>query len=143
MVGPDLAEKVEGGDGERDVALFAAFSGDVQQHTFGVDVLDTEVKAFGESQSAGVDGGQTTSIEIATHAVEDLPDLVSSEDDGKLLASLWPRDIEGVNGSIQDTTVEEADAGQSDAERSSSRLLLGSEVDEIGSDLLIAQLLGR
>ena len=59
-VGPPIAaEQMEGGWGQRDVAILGTLSTvDMNHHAGGIDIGDFEVETFMEPQAAGIDGGK-------------------------------------------------------------------------------------
>jgi hypothetical protein len=60
---PVLTQQLQGRVREGDVTILAAFAAmDVNQAASAVNVADLEVSAFLQAQSAGIDGGEASSI---------------------------------------------------------------------------------
>ena len=59
MSEPVLTQQMEGGLGQRDVAVLGAFAAvDMDHHALAVDIGDFEMAGFVKTQAAGVDGGE-------------------------------------------------------------------------------------
>jgi hypothetical protein len=51
-------------------------------HAGAVDPADLKIDAFADTQTAGIDGGETGVIGRLLEVVENAPDFVDTEDDG-------------------------------------------------------------
>lgn len=79
---PLLAEQLQGALGQGHVAITVAFAlTDVEQHAPGINVAHVQPQPFSQTQSAGVNGGQTDPVIKALDFAEDVPNLKSGEDD--------------------------------------------------------------
>jgi hypothetical protein len=94
---PIAAEQIEGGWGERDVAIFGTFSTvDMNHHAAGVDIGDFEMETFVKSEAAGVDGGKIGVILEGFDPGKNASDFLNAENGGKASFGLGTEDSEDV-----------------------------------------------
>ena len=111
-VGPPIAaEQVEGGWGERDVAVLGPLSTvDMDHHAGGVDIGDFEVEAFVKSEAAGIDGGEIGVILEGMDLGKNTSDFFTAENGREASFGLGTEDSEDVPVSLEDMFEEEANA---------------------------------
>lgn len=81
---PKLAQEDQGSLGKRDVTIAIAFAAaNVEEHTLGIDVIDLQSQTFTQTQTTGVDGGQSDAMIQGLDEVEDAAGFGSGEDDGE------------------------------------------------------------
>ena len=107
---PQLPEEFQSPLRQWDVAVLVPFAADVQEHAVAVDVRDLQGPAFGQSQPAGVDGGQTDAMAEHVDAGEGSSDLTKAQDRGQ---GLDPLGLEETNGGpipLESMLIEELDS---------------------------------
>jgi len=144
MVGHPIASKeVEGGKGERDIAVLGALSTvDMDHHAFGVDIGDFEVEAFVESEAAGIDGGEIGIILEGFDLGEKTSDFFPAENGGEASFGLSPEDAEDMPVALKDMLEEEADAAIADAHGIGGPLIDVLSVEEIVLKFLFGDQIG-
>src|SRR6266496_3041871 len=79
---PLAAEQGEGARGQRDIAVFEAFTTTyLELHAGTVDPANLEVDALADPQAAGIDGGETRVVGRVVKLIQNAPDLINAEDD--------------------------------------------------------------
>jgi hypothetical protein len=112
---PIAAEQMEGGLGERDVAILGALpTVDMDHHPVAVDIGDFEMESLVKSQAAGVDGGKIGIILEGFDLGENTSDFFWAENGGKASFGLGTEDSKDVPIALQDVFVEEADSAIAD-----------------------------
>ena len=111
-VGPPIAaQQVEGGWGERDVAVLGALSPvDMDHHAGGVDIGDFDVETFVESQAAGIDGGEIGVILEGFDLGKNTSNFFTAENGREASFGLSPEDTEDVPVTLEDVFEEETNA---------------------------------
>jgi len=113
---PIAAEQMEGGWGQRDVAILGTLSTvDMDHHAAGVDIGDFEMESFVKPQAAGVDGREIDIIVESLNLGKNVSDFIDAENGGKASFGLGTKDSEDVPVSLEDVFVEEADSTIADA----------------------------
>jgi hypothetical protein len=113
--GPIASEQLEGGLGERDVAIFGALSTvDMDHHAGGVDIGDFEMETFVKPEATGVDGRKIGVILEGFDLGKNASDFLNTENGGKASFGLGTEDSEDVPVSLEDVFVEEADSAIAD-----------------------------
>jgi len=114
--GPIASEQLEGGLGERDVAVLGPLSPvDMDHHAGGVDIRDFEMETFVESQAAGIDGGEIGVILEGMDLGKNTSDFFTAENGRKASFGLGPEDTEDVPVTLEDVFEKEANAAIADA----------------------------
>ena len=109
---PQLPEEFQSPLRQWDVAVFIALASDVQEHPVAVDIGNLQGPAFGQSQPAGVDGGQTDAMAEHVDAGEGSTHLIEAQDRGQ---GLDPLGFEQTNGGpvpLEGILIEELDAAE-------------------------------
>ena len=143
-VGPPIvAEQMEGGWGEREVAILGPLSTvDMDHHAGGVDIGDFEMETFVKSQSAGVDGGKIGIILEGFDTGQNASDFIHAENGGEASFGLGTEDSEDVPVSLEDVFVEEAYAAIADAHGIGGPVINVLSVEEIVLEFLLGDLIG-
>jgi len=113
---PIAAEQMEGGLGERDVAILGAFATvDMDHHAGGINIGGFEVETFVKSEAAGIDGGKIGVILEGFDLGKNRSDFFTAENGRKTSFGLGTEDAEDVPVTLEDVFVEEAYATIADA----------------------------
>ncbi len=73
---PVLAQQIESGVGQRDIAVLGALAAvDMDHHARAIDIGDFEMECFVKAQAAGVDGGEVDVIVEGFDVGQDVADL--------------------------------------------------------------------
>ncbi len=114
---PIVAEQVEGGLGERDVAILGSFpTVDMDHHAGGVDIGDLEMETLVKSKAAGVYGGEISIVLRSLDFGQNASDFFPAENSWKSSFVLGSEDSEDVPVALEDVLVEEADSAIADAQ---------------------------
>jgi hypothetical protein len=141
---PIVAEQVEGGLGERHVAIFGALSPvDMDHHAGGVDIGDFEMESFVKPQTAGVYGGKIGIVLEGFDAGQNASDFFHAEDGRKSSFILGTEDSEDVPVALEDVLVEEAYPAIADPHGIGRPVISVFPVEEIVLKLLLANEIGR
>jgi len=143
-VGPPIAaEQVEGGWGERDVAVLGPLSTvDMDHHAGGVDIGDFEMEAFVKSEAAGIDGGEIGVILEGMDLCKNGSDFFTAENGRKASFGLGSKDSEDVPVSLEDVLVEEAYPAIADAHGIGGPVINVLAVEEIVLEFLLGDQVG-
>jgi hypothetical protein len=143
-VGPPIvAEQMECGLGEREVAILGPLSTvDMDHHAAGVDIGDFEVETFVKSQSTGIDGGKIGIILERFDTGQNASDFIHAENGGEASFGLGTEDSEDVPVSLEDVLVEEAYAAIADAHGIGGPLINVLSVEEIVLEFLLGDQIG-
>ena len=140
---PIASEQLEGGLGERDVAILGALSTvDMDHHAGGIDIGDFEVETFVESQAAGIDGGEIGVILEGFDLGKNGSDFFTAENGRKASFGLGTEDSEDVPVSLEDVFVEEAYAAIADAHGIGGPVINVLAVEEIVLEFLLGDQIG-
>ena len=140
---PIAAEEVEGGWGERDVAVLGALSTmDMDHHTGGVDIGDFEMEAFVESEAAGIDGGEIGVILKGMDLGKNASDFIHAENGGEASFGLGTEDTENVPVSLEDVFEEEANAAIANAHGIGGPVIDVFPLEEIVLEFLLGDQIG-
>lgn len=140
---PIAAEEVEGGLGERDVAVLGPLSAvDMDHHAGGVDIGDFEVKPFMESEAAGIDGGEIGVIVESLDLGKNASDFFNAENSRKPSFGLGPEDSEDVPVSLEDVFVEEANPAIADPHGIGRPVISVFSLEEIVLEFLFGDQVG-
>jgi hypothetical protein len=141
---PVAAEQVEGGLGERDVAIFGALAPvDMNHHAGGVDIGDFEVESFVKSEAAGVYGGEIGIVLEGFDAGQDAADFFHAKDGWKSSFGLGSEDSEDVPVALEDMLVEEAYPAIADPHGIGRPVVSVFTVEEIVLKLFFGNEVGR
>jgi hypothetical protein len=141
---PIAAEQVEGGLGERDVAIFGALATvDMDHHAGGVDIGDFEVETFVKPQAAGVYGGKIGIVLEGLDSGQNASDFFHAENGRKASFILGSEDSEDVPVPLEDVLVEEAYAAIADPHGIGRPVISVFPLEEIVLELLLANEIGR
>ena len=141
---PIAAEQVEGGLGERDVAIFGALAPvDMNHHSGGVDIGDFEVETFMKPQAAGVYGGEIGIVLEGFDAGQNASDFFHAKDGRKSSFILGSEDSENVPVALEDVLIEEAYPAIADPHSIGRPLISVFPVEEIVLKFLLANEIGR
>jgi hypothetical protein len=141
--GPIAAEEVEGGWGQRDVAVLGPLSTvDMDHHAGGVDIGDFEVETFVKSEAAGVDGGEIGVILEGMDLGKNTSDFFTAENGGEASFGLGSEDTEDVPVTLEDVFVEEANAAITDAHGIGGPVIEVLSVEEIVLEFLLGDQIG-
>jgi hypothetical protein len=141
--GPIASEQMEGGKGERDVAILGPLATvDMDHHTGGIDIGDFEMESFVESQAAGIDGGKIGIILEGFDLGKNGSDFFTAENGRKASFGLGAEDSEDVPVSLEDVFVEEADAAIADAHGIGGPVIDVLAVEEIVLEFLFGDQIG-
>ena len=137
------AEQMEGGLGERDVAILGALSSvGMDHHAAGIDIGDFEVETFMESQAAGIDGGKIGVILECFDQGKNASDFFNSENGWESSLILGSEDSEDVPVSLEDVFIEEANAAIADAHGIGGPVINVFALEEIVLELLLGDEIG-
>jgi hypothetical protein len=140
---PIAAEQVEGGLGERDVAIFGALAPvDMDHHAGGVDIGDFEMESFVKSEAAGVYGGEIGIVLEGFDAGQNASDFFHAKDGRKSAFGLGSEDSEDVPVALEDMLVEEAYPAIADAHSIGRPFIRVFPVEEIVLKFLLANEIG-
>jgi hypothetical protein len=140
---PIAAEQMEGGWGERDVAIFGALSTvDMNHHAGGIDIGDFEMETFVESQAAGIDGGKIGVILEGFDLGKNASDFLNAKNSRKSSFILGSEDSEDVPVSLKEMFVEEAYAAIADAHGIGGPVINVLPVEEIVLEFLLSDQIG-
>jgi len=141
--GPIASEQLEGGKGERDVAILGPLATvDMDHHAGGIDIGDFEMETFVESQAAGIDGGKIGIILEGFDLGKNGSDFFTAENGRKASFGLGTEDSEDVPVSLEDVFEEEADAAIADAHGIGRPVIDVLSVEEIVLELLFGDQIG-
>lgn len=140
---PEGAQQPKCGVGERNESILAALAVHMDHHAGAVDVRDLQSNAFGEAKAAGVHRGETDAIDRNADVVECAPHFLAAQDDRKLLLALWAHDGKHRPLESERVLVKEADATDGDEEGAARYLSFDAQVEQVLSDLLFREGLGR
>ncbi len=141
--GPIASEQLEGGKGERDVAILGALPAvDMDHHAGGIDIGDFEVKTFMESQAAGIDGGKIGVILEGFDLGKNGSDFFTAENGMEATFGLGTEDSEDVPVSLEEVFVEEAYAAIGDAHGIGGPVINVFAVKEIVLKFLLGDQIG-
>ena len=83
MSEPVLAQQMEGGLRQRDVAVLGAFAAvDMDHHALTIDVRDFELAGFVKTQAAGVNGGEKDMVGEVFDLGQKTSDFFDAQDGG-------------------------------------------------------------
>ena len=140
---PIAAEQIEGGWGERDVAILGTLSTvDMDHHAGGIDIGDFEVETFMESQAAGIDGGKIGVILEGFDLGKNASDFFNAENGRESSFGLGSEDSEDVPVSLEDVFVEEANPAIADAHGIGGPVINVFPVEEIVLEFLLSDQIG-
>jgi hypothetical protein len=140
---PMAAEQIEGGLGERHIAILGTLSAvDMDHHTVAVNIGDFEVETFVKSEAAGVDGGKIDVIVEGFDLVQNASDFFSAENRGEASFGLGSEDTENVPVSLEDVFVEEANSAIADPHGIGGPVIDVLSVEEIVLEFLLGDQIG-
>jgi hypothetical protein len=140
---PIAAEQVEGGLGEREVAIFGALAPvDMDHHTGGVDIGDFEMETFVKPQAAGVYGGKIGIVLEGFDAGQNAADFFHAKNGWKSSFGLGSEDSEDVPVALQDVLIEEAYPAIADAHSIGRPVISVFPVEEIVLKLFFGNEIG-
>lgn len=140
---PIAAEQMEGGWGQRDIAILGTLSTvDMDHHTGGIDIGDFEVETFVEPQAAGVDGGKIGVILEGFDLGKNASDFFTAENGRKASFGLGSEDSQDVPVSLEDVFEEEAYAAIADAHGIGRPVINVLPVEEIVLEFLLGDQIG-
>jgi hypothetical protein len=141
---PIAAEQVEGGLGERHIAIFGALpTVDMDHHSGGVDIGDFEMESFVKPQAAGVYGGKVGMVLEGFDAGQNVSDFFHAENGRKASFGLRSEDSEDMPVALEDMLVEEAYAAIADPHGIGRPVVSVFPVEEIILELLLVNEIGR
>jgi hypothetical protein len=140
---PIASEQIEGGWGQRDVAVLGPFSAvDMDHHAGGIDIGDFEVEAFVESETAGIDGGEIGVILEGMDLGQNTSDFFRAENGREASFGLGTEDTEDVPVTLEDVFEEEANATIADAHGIRGPVIEVLSVEEIVLEFLFGDQIG-
>ncbi len=140
---PIAAEDLEGGLGERHIAILGSLSTvDMDHHAGGVDIGDFEVEAFVEPQAAGIDGGEIGVILEGFDLGKNASDFFSAKNGRKSSFILGSEDAEDVPVSLEDVFEEEANSAIADAHGIGGPVIDVFPVEEVVLEFLLSDQIG-
>jgi hypothetical protein len=140
---PIVAEQVEGGLGEREVAIFGALATvDMDHHAGGVDIGDFEMESFVKSQAAGVYSREIGIVLEGFDAGQNASDFFHAKDGRQSSFILGSEDSENVPVALEDVLVEEAYPAIADPHSIGRPLIRVFPVEEIVLKLLLSNEIG-
>jgi hypothetical protein len=140
---PIAAEQIEGGWGQREVAILGTLSTvDMDHHAGGINIGDFEVETFMESEAAGVDGGEVGVILEGFDLGKNASDFFTAENGRKASFSLGSEDSEDVPIALEDVFVEEANAAIADTHGIGGPVIDVLPVEEIVLEFLFGDQIG-
>jgi len=107
---PKLSEEFQSPLRQWDVAVLVPLAADVQEHAVAVDIGNLQGSAFGQSQPAGVDGGQADAMAEHVDAGEGSADLIEAQDGGQGFDALGLEETNGGPVPLQGMLIEELDS---------------------------------
>jgi hypothetical protein len=143
MGAPVVAQQLESGGRQGNLAALAALATDVENAAGTVDGGDLKAGALHEAQATGVNRGQADAVDADADGVEDAPDLVTAEHDGELLFGARLGNMQALPLATERLLVEEAEAAEDDREGTAGDLLVELEVQQVASNLVFGKLVGR
>lgn len=134
---PIVAQVFEGALRQRHEAVFVAFAmSDVKHQARAIDIGNLKPYALLESQTAGVDGGQTDAVARQTDGAENLSDFLLTEDDGKFLLGFRAHEIENRPLAIESKLEEELDGAKGDGDSRARPFLDIDDVEKVVSEFI-------
>lgn len=141
--GPIASEQLEGGKGERDVAILGALPPvDMDHHAGGIDIGDFQVETFMESQAAGIDGGEIGVILEGFDLGKNGSDFFDAENGREATFGLGTEDSEDMPVSLEDVFEEEAYAAIGDAHGIGRPVINVLAVKEVVLEFLLGDQIG-
>ena len=141
--GPIASEQLEGGKGERDVAILGALPPvDMDHHAGGIDIGDFEVETFMESQAAGIDGGEIGVILEGFDLGKNGSDFFDAENGREATFGLGTEDSEDVPVSLEDVFEEEAYAAIGDTHGIGRPVINVLAMEEVVLEFLLGDQVG-
>src|SRR3970040_1313367 len=140
---PVRSEERQRGVGERNVAILAALAVDLDELTVAVDIGHLEPRAFHKAETTSVDGGEAGAVHRDPDPIEDAPDLLAVQNNRKLFLTLRPGDLEDGPLAAEGVLVEELEAAEGDGVGAAGDFLDGRESDEVVTELLFREGVGR
>ena len=135
-------EEVERDRRERDHAIHAPLPlMHVHQAPGAVDIGDAELDAFEEPEATPVHDGETDAVRRAPHGGEDALDLRATQHDGELLDVL--RACQGKDGPLASERLLIQEPQRGEGLRDAGGGKGGREVEEVGAELLLRELIWR
>jgi len=111
---PELSEEFQGPAREWDIAVLVALASDMEEHAVAVDIGDLEGSAFGQAQTAGIDGGEANPMSEHVDAGEGSSDLLEAQYSGEGFDPLGFDKPDGGPVPFEGVLIEEFDAAQGD-----------------------------
>jgi hypothetical protein len=140
---PMAAEQMEGGLGERHIAILGTLSTvDMDHHTVAINIGDFEVETFVKSEAAGVDGGKIDIIVEGFDLVQNTSDFFTAENRGESSFGLGSEDTEDMPVSLEDVLVEEANPAIADPHGIGGPVIDVLSVEEIVLKFLLGDQIG-
>lgn len=144
MVGAPVApQQLKSGGRQRNLTVLEALATDAKNAAGTVDVGDLKAGALHEAQATGINRGQADAVDVDAHGVEDAPDLVAAEHHGEFLFGARLGDIQALPIAAKRLLVEEAEAAEDDREGAAGDLLVELQMQQVASDLVFFELVGR
>jgi len=141
--GPIAAEQLEGGLGERDVAILGTLSTvDMDHHAGGIDIGDFEVETFVKSEATGIDSGEIGVILEGFDLGKNASDFFTAENGRKASFGLGSEDSKDVPIALEDVFVEEANPAIADAHGIGGPVINVLSVEEIVLEFLLGDQIG-
>ena len=136
---PVVAQDMEGGFRQRDVAILGAFAPmDMDAHPVLVDVADLKIQGLMQPEPAGVDRGQIGFVLGGAHRLEDGANFVYTEHGGQALFAFGVDERQGVPIVLEHVDKKELDAAVADAHGSGGPFVDVFAVQEVVLKLLFA-----
>ena len=115
----------------------------VDHHALAVDVGDLQILGFLQAQATRVDRAQEGAVVRRSHAAQDRPHLLDTQDRRQACLTLGAQDVEEMPVALQHVHEEEPDAAVADAHRVRRPVVDVAPAQEVGLELRLGDLIGR
>lgn len=145
MTLPLLTQQKEGAFGQRDITVLVAFAlADVEEHSFGINVADLQAQTFSQSQTTGINGGETNAMIERSYQGDDAPDFRSGKNNRKFELGIGTDQFDFMWPDAFECFLPEDFGGANELRAGlPGELLFGLEVNAILSDLFRSDQVGR
>ena len=129
---------------EHHVTVLLAFATlNVHDHASTIDIADLQTRELGAPHAGAVQGHQNGAIEGSGGGIDELCDLLLTENDGKAIALLGIGSVGNAPRPLECLDVEEAQGAEMVGHRTGSQLAYGEELGLVLADVLWSEAIRR